>query len=140
MSPLATESHPRPAKAREIHLRTLRDEYHVDALLYFSFPTVAVPFSRKGLVEWDGVSRSALTPDIRVELGAAIRGKTNAISLSARLTDLTGKVLYSKRAGIDLLAQFTGTYFRSRSSMQVLQDEDKASPAIKSAVSGLTDN
>jgi hypothetical protein len=128
------------AKAREIHTRTLRDEYHVDALLYFSFPTVALPFSRKGLVEWDGLSRSALTQDAPVGGSNAIWGRTTAISLSARLTDLTGKVLYSKRAGIDLLAQFTGTYFRSRSKMQILQDEEKASAPIRNAVSGLTDN
>jgi hypothetical protein len=128
------------ARAREIQTGVLREGYHVDGLLYASFPTVNVPFNHKGLAEWDGVSRSIFVKGYGMDRGTDFWGKTNAISLSVRLTDLAGKVLYSKRAGIDLLSEFTGTYFQGHSWTAILEEEDKAIAPTKNALSGLTDD
>jgi hypothetical protein len=128
------------ARVREIQTRALREGHHVDGLLYVSFPTVGVPFNHKGLVEWDGVSRSIFVKGYGMERGADFWGKTNAISMSVRLTDLAGKVLYSNRAGIELLSEFTGRSFVDHSWTSILEDEDKAIAPTKNVLAGLTDN
>jgi len=128
------------ARAREIQIRALRQEQHVDGLLYVSFPTVKVRFDYKGLVQWDGVSRSVFAQGYGMPRDANFWGSTGAISMAVQLTDLTGKILYSKRAGIDLLAEFTGTYFLDHSWEAILEDEGKAVVPVKSVLLGLTDS
>jgi hypothetical protein len=125
---------------REQQIRALKDQYHADALMYIEFPTVRLPFDRKGAVEWDGQSRSAFTPDARIDRSADLRGSVEAMSLSVRLTDLDGTMVYSRRVGIELLSRFTGFNFVRHSSAQLLMDEDKAVTATKSVLTGLTED
>jgi hypothetical protein len=92
------------------------------------------------VAEWDGVSRPVFAKYFHVGFGAQVSGDAPALSLAVWLTDLTGKLVYSKRAGIDLLAEFSGTQFFVERSTHVLEDEDKAIGPTKAALAGLTEN
>jgi len=126
------------AKARELQTHALKDVLHVDAVLFAVFADQSVPFDRKGMAEWDGVSRPVFAAGSRVIPKAT--GSVPALSLVVRLNDMNDKNLYSKRAGIDTLAEFSGTGFYTQRPAHVLEDEDKASAAAKMALSGLVED
>lgn len=130
----------RRAKAHEIQVRILKEQHHADALLEVTFPRISVPFNQRGQVQWDGVSQSALASNAHIDRFATFQGTLPAISLSVRLTDLDGTLLYSRRTGIELLSRFTGHYFEKLSWTQVLMDEDKAIAPTRAVLSGLTEN
>ena len=126
------------AHAGEIHMDTLKEQYHVDAALSASFETVDAPFDSKGMAQWDGVSRPVFAAgDMPPKLHY---GAVPAISLCVRLLDMDKTSLYSRRIGVAVLARGTHLGLSERSTMVVLEDESAAGPAAKAALSGLTGN
>ena len=130
----------RRTRAREIQIQQLRDQQHVDALMTVAFPKTRLPFNQKGTVQWDGVSRSAIVSGSKLDRFATYEGTVDGLSVAVRLTALDGTVLYSRRAGIDLLAHYTGSVFLEQSWSQILKDPGQSIAPVKSVLSGLTDD
>jgi hypothetical protein len=108
-------------------IKRLATQTRVDAVLEATLEQVTAPLSR-GVATWDGVQESAATGSIRtwnyLSL-APVKGQVAATTVTLRLRNPDGKLMWGERRGFCVLALNSGigNKFRDRPISEVLRNQ-----------------
>ena len=114
-------------RPRQSLIKILATQTRVDAVLETNIESVMAPFSR-GVATWDGVQEAAATGAVRTWTHltlAPVKGQVPAATVTLRLRNSDGKLLWSERRGFCVLAVNSGigNKFRDRTISEVLQNQ-----------------